>query len=176
MMIKKSLFSSSSSSSSSDINNFEFVKKRLHRELTQIISDPPTHCSGGLVHDDDIFHWIGVIFGPSCSPFEDGVFFVSISFPPTYPHNPPDIKFITKVYHPNIDDLGNIDLDILKDEWSPALSISNTLLSICSFLADPHVDNDDTTCNPTAIEYRNDRKEYNKIAGEWTQKYAIKDC
>ena len=64
------------------------------------------------------------IMGPGDSPFSGGVFFVSIHFPPDYPFKPPKVSFQTKVYHPNVNSQGSICLDILKEQWSPALTIS----------------------------------------------------
>jgi ubiquitin-protein ligase len=64
------------------------------------------------------------IMGPADSPFSGGVFFVSIHFPPDYPFKPPKVSFQTKVYHPNVNSQGSICLDILKEQWSPALTIS----------------------------------------------------
>ncbi len=64
------------------------------------------------------------IMGPSDSPYSGGVFFVTIHFPPDYPFKPPKVQFQTKVYHPNINSQGSICLDILKEQWSPALTIS----------------------------------------------------
>ena len=78
--------------------------------------------------------------GPSASPYEGGVFFVQIHFPPDYPFKPPKVSFQTKVYHPNVNNQGSICLDILKEQWSPALTISKVLLSICSLLTDPNPD------------------------------------
>ncbi len=62
--------------------------------------------------------------GPPDSPYAGGVFFVSIHFPPDYPFKPPKVAFQTKVYHPNVNSQGSICLDILKDQWSPALTVS----------------------------------------------------
>lgn len=62
--------------------------------------------------------------GPSDSPYSGGVFFVNIHFPPDYPFKPPKVQFATKVYHPNVNSQGSICLDILKEQWSPALTIS----------------------------------------------------
>ena len=69
------------------------------------------------------------IMGPGDSPYSGGVFFVMIQFPPDYPFKPPKVQFQTKVYHPNVNSQGSICLDILKEQWSPALTISKVLHS-----------------------------------------------
>merc|ERR1711885_85713 len=78
--------------------------------------------------------------GPDDSPYVGGIFFLNIHFPTDYPFKPPKINFTTRIYHPNINSNGAICLDILKDQWSPALTISKVLLSICSLLTDPNPD------------------------------------
>ena len=70
------------------------------------------------------------------SPYSGGVYFLDIHFPPDYPFKPPKLTFRTRIYHCNINSNGQICLDILKDQWSPALTISKVLLSICSLLTD----------------------------------------
>ena len=79
-----------------------------------------------------------MIAGPKDSPYENGVFFLEIEFPMEYPFKAPQITLKTKIYHCNISSEGHICLDILKDNWSPALSISRVLLSLCSLLTDPN--------------------------------------
>ncbi|GJV46202.1 ubiquitin-conjugating enzyme E2-17 kDa [Tanacetum coccineum] len=115
-----------------------------------------------------MFHWQATIMGPTDSPFTGGVFLVSIHFPPDYPFKPPKVSFKTKVFHPNINSNGSICLDILKEQWSPALTISKVLLSICSLLTDPNPD--DPLVPEIAHMYKNDRAKYETTARSWTQK------
>jgi ubiquitin-conjugating enzyme E2 D/E len=104
------------------------------------------------------------------SPYQDGVFFLSIHFPTDYPFKPPKVNFQTRIYHPNINSNGSICLDILRDQWSPALTISKVLLSICSMLTDPNPD--DPLVPEIAHVYKTNRDKYNATAEEWTRKYA----
>merc|ERR1711977_800230 len=62
------------------------------------------------------------IMGPGDSPYASGVFFLAIHFPTDYPFKPPKVNFTTRIYHPNINSNGSICLDILRDQWSPALT------------------------------------------------------
>ena len=144
--------------------------KRLQKELKDMIKDPPSYCSAGIVNDD-IFHWKATIIGPKDTPYEDGIFILNINFPPDYPFKPPKINFLTKIYHPNINsNNGYICLDILKDLWSPALSINKVLLSLCSLLNDPNPK--DPLMPEIAREYETNMESFNKNAREWTIKYA----
>uniref|UniRef100_A0AC34PUE1 UBC core domain-containing protein n=1 Tax=Panagrolaimus sp. JU765 TaxID=591449 RepID=A0AC34PUE1_9BILA len=113
--------------------------KRIQKELQDLGRDPPAQCSAGPV-GDDLFHWQATIMGPPESPYQGGVFFLTIHFPTDYPFKPPKVAFTTRIYHPNINSNGSICLDILRSQWSPALTISKVLLSICSLLCDPNPD------------------------------------
>lgn len=143
--------------------------KRIKKELENLKKDPPVNCSAGP-DDDDIFKWTATLMGPSASPYQGGIFYLNIVFPQNYPFKPPKITFATKVYHPNINSSGGICLDVLKDQWSPALTIDKILLSICSLLEDPNPD--DPLVPDIANQYKNNRLAYDMTAREWTQYYA----
>jgi ubiquitin-conjugating enzyme E2 D/E len=112
--------------------------KRIKKELLELERTPPENCSAGPINDNDLFQWRATIMGPQGSPYEGGIFNLKISLPADYPFKAPHIIFTTKIYHCNVNSNGSICLDILKDNWSPALTISKALLSICSLMDDPN--------------------------------------
>lgn len=144
--------------------------KRINKELADIGRDPPANCSAGP-EGNDLFHWQATLMGPPDSPYEGGVFFLDLQFPQDYPFKPPKVRFTTKIYHCNVNDQGGICLDILKGEWSPALTVSKVLLSICSLLTDPNPD--DPLVAEIARVFKNDKRTHDDTAREWTRKYAM---
>eukprot|EP00764_Aduncisulcus_paluster_P008608 gnl/Carplike_NY0171/280_a395_5192.p1 GENE.gnl/Carplike_NY0171/280_a395_5192~~gnl/Carplike_NY0171/280_a395_5192.p1 ORF type:complete len:152 (+),score=40.16 gnl/Carplike_NY0171/280_a395_5192:38-493(+) len=145
--------------------------KRIQKELMELKRDAPAGISAGPVSDDDLTNWEGFLYGPPDSPYEGGMFFLTIKFPSNYPYSPPQMKFTTKVYHPNISSSGSICLDILKSHaWSPALTISSVLLSLASLLTDPNPD--DPLEGGAASLFKSDRKRYDETVREWVRKYA----
>ena len=144
---------------------------RIQNELKLLNSDPPANCSAGPIDDTDIYKWGATLMGPTDTPYEGGVFYLEILFSQEYPFKPPKIYFTTKIYHPNINSSGGICLDILKDQWSPALTISKVLLSICSLLTDPNPD--DPLVGYIADLYTRDIEEYKLNARAFTIRYAM---
>ncbi|XP_037804321.1 ubiquitin-conjugating enzyme E2 D2B-like [Penaeus monodon] len=144
--------------------------QRITKELEDIADNPPGQCSAGPV-GNDLFHCRATIMGPKGSPFEDGTFDLAIDFPEDYPFKPPSIRFLTPIYHVNIDTDGNICLDILSSEWSPGLSLSKVLVMIIALLNDPNPD--DPFRWDACQEYQNNEESYNKTARRWTYMYAV---
>jgi ubiquitin-conjugating enzyme E2 D/E len=143
--------------------------KRLQKELLDMQKDATPNLSAGPINDN-LFEWEAVILGPIGTPYEGGVFNLSISIPSNYPFKPPIVIFKTKIFHPNINSAGSICLDILKTQWSPALTISKILLSICSLLSDPNPN--DPLVPDIANMLKNNVELYNQTAREWTTLYA----
>ncbi|RSH78592.1 Ubiquitin-conjugating enzyme 13 [Apiotrichum porosum] len=121
-------------------------------------------------HEDNLRYFDVTIAGPGQSPYEGGIFKLELFLPEEYPMNPPKVRFLTKIYHPNIDKLGRICLDILKDKWSPALQIRTVLLSIQALLGAPNPD--DPLANDVAQAWKEDEKAAIAEARQWTLKWA----
>ncbi|KAJ8513007.1 hypothetical protein OPV22_003441 [Ensete ventricosum] len=143
--------------------------KRIKKEMLELNADPPPDCSAGP-KGDNLYHWVSTIIGPQGTPYEDGIFFLDIVFPCDYPFKPPKVTFKTRIYHCNVDSAGNLNLDILKDGWSPAMTISKVLLAIRSIITNPDPYNPESS-SITQL-YLTDRAKHDEIAAEWTRRFA----
>ncbi|KAK9895347.1 ubiquitin-conjugating enzyme [Cystobasidium minutum MCA 4210] len=148
------------------------LPKRIIKETERLVADSPPGISA-IPHDDNLRYFDVVIDGPSDSAFEGGKFKLELFLPEEYPMGAPKVRFMTKIYHPNIDKLGRICLDILKDKWSPALQIRTVLLSIQALLSAPNPD--DPLNNECAQHYKQNLLDAQRVSREWTQKYAKAD-
>ncbi|XP_066391123.1 constitutive photomorphogenesis protein 10 isoform X1 [Miscanthus floridulus] len=140
--------------------------KRIQKELLDLNA---SDCSAGP-KGDNLYHWLSTIIGPQGSPYEGGVFFLDIVFPPDYPFKPPMVTFKTRIYHCNIDSTGKVHLDILKDGWSPAFTISKVLLAIKDIISNP--DPYSPLVMSISRQYLTDRAKHDEIAAEWTMRFA----
>tara|TARA_B110000908_G_C10170310_1_gene410489 strand:- start:264 stop:713 length:450 start_codon:yes stop_codon:yes gene_type:complete len=145
--------------------------QRLRKEYDNLRKDPPAFCTASP-KDANLYKWTAQIYGPADTPYCGGIFNLDISFPTEYPFTPPKINFTTPIYHPNINKTGSICLDILKDKWSPALTISKVLISICSLLNDPNPS--DPLEPEIAKEYTDNFDKFTQNAKSWTAIYANK--
>jgi len=151
------------------------VPGRIKKELAECAKDRELSGVNAVpVDPSKLDELIGTIKGPPGTPYENGIFEVDITIPAQYPFQPPKMQFKTKVWHPNVSSqTGAICLDILKSEWSPALTIKTALLSIQALL---------TAAEPTdpqdaqvAKQYMEDRAAFDNTARFWTQTYAMPD-
>ncbi|KAJ1305259.1 hypothetical protein OPQ81_000287 [Rhizoctonia solani] len=143
------------------------LPKRIIKETERLAADPAPGISASP-HEDNLRYFDVTIAGPGGSPFEGGVFRLELFLPEEYPMNPPKVRFLTKIYHPNIDKLGRICLDILKDKWSPALQIRTVLLSIQALLSAPNPD--DPLATDVAKHYKENEPDAKRVSKEWTEK------
>jgi ubiquitin-conjugating enzyme (huntingtin interacting protein 2) len=146
------------------------LKKELH-DVSGPIEKSPAGVCANPVDDKNLRVLRGSIRGPSDTPYDGGVFHVDITIPPSYPFEPPKMKFATKIWHPNVSSqTGAICLDILKDQWSPALTIKTALLSLQALLSTPEPN--DPQDAEVAKMYLGNRAEFDRMAKYWTETYA----
>ncbi|CAG9860029.1 unnamed protein product [Phyllotreta striolata] len=139
-------------------NDNHAVTKRLHNELMTLMMNQDKGISA-FPEGENFFKWIGTIIGPKDSAYESLKFKLSLDFPHSYPYTAPQVKFITPCFHPNVDNGGNICLDILKDKWSALYDVRTILLSIQILLGEPNID---SPLNALAASKWQKQEEYKK--------------
>lgn len=148
--------------------------KRILKELEDVKKDVNASIVLEPVSEDNLSHLKGTFNGPPDTPYEGGKFIVDINIPNEYPFKPPIMKFDTKVYHPNISSVtGAICLDILKDAWTPILTLKSSLISLQSLFQSPEPN--DPQDAEVAKHFINDYEGFKTTAKYWTQIYAKND-
>ena len=146
------------------------VERSLCRKLKECMSESIPFISVAPINEN-IFDLLASIEGPPGSPYEGGVFYIRMVIPKDFPFKSPACRFITKVYHPNIDPAGNICLEVLSTRWNPAHGrIEKLLLAICALLDDPCVE--DPLVPEIAETFMRDRETYHHNARHYTALYA----
>jgi ubiquitin-protein ligase len=144
--------------------------RRIQTDLKLITTDPPPGVR--LVQQKNLLEWETEIDGPEQSAWENGTFRLSIQFPPDYPFKPPTVRFITPIYHPNVNDQGGICLDLLIDKWLPSYHAGSVMVSIRSFLDEP---NPEHGLNNEAVElFRSDKAAYQERVRRHIELHAKK--
>eukprot|EP00915_Cephaloidophora_sp_WS-2016_P007751 GHVH01010676.1.p1 GENE.GHVH01010676.1~~GHVH01010676.1.p1 ORF type:complete len:154 (+),score=24.64 GHVH01010676.1:78-539(+) len=143
--------------------------KRITKESEGLAKDPPPGIQAIVSPENDRYFSIRML-GPEGTPYENGLYYLEVFLPAKYPMEPPKCRFMTKIYHPNIDKIGRICLDTLKDKWSPALQVRTVLLSIQALLCSPEVD--DPLDPAVAKHFKDNPRDALKTAKEWNTIYA----
>jgi ubiquitin-protein ligase/Mg-chelatase subunit ChlD len=141
----------------------------IMRQYVDFMSNPVEGCTV-YVNEENCFGWKAVMTGLPY-PYDGGIWVLTIDFPQDYPFKPPRIKFSTPVYHCNINNDGNICLDLLKDRWSPAITISAAMRSIKELLFECNPDDPLDTFK--AQLYRDNKGAYQRAAKEHTERFAL---
>ena len=153
----------------------------LAKELERLQNNDDIGASIGLVDDEDLFNWSIIYEGPTETLYEGGFFKALIKFPEDYPNNPPEMKFVTDMWHPNIYPDGKVCISILhppgEDEfnqqesaderWRPILGVESILISVISMLNDPNLDSPANI--DAAKNFKEDREGYEKKVKKLTQ-------
>ncbi|XP_035676162.1 ubiquitin-conjugating enzyme E2 T-like [Branchiostoma floridae] len=147
---------------------------RMKREVEMFARDPPPGVSCWS-KGDKLDELEAQILGAEGTPYHGGVFKLEIQVTERYPFQPPKVRFVTPIYHPNIDDGGRICLDILKmppkGGWKPSLNVSTVLTSIQLLMAEPNPD--DPLMTDISNEFKFNRPLYLENAKRWTEKHAM---
>lgn len=132
--------------------------------------------------NDDIYTWNVLIFGPSDTLYENGVIPAQMIFPKDYPDLPPIFRFTCKMWHPNIDERGNVCISILHygddqygdekigERWMPVRDPESIIISIISLLSAPNIDSPANV--EAAIQLRKNKTRYEEKVMEYVQKYC----
>ena len=156
-----------------NINQFPSREKRVGSELRSLMSDPPDGITAQPL-DSSYYHWQATICGPVNSPYEGGLFYLYMKVPLYYPFNPPEIRFLTKIFHPNVSRHGDVGIDLtLQHNWSCGMTLSKVLISIQSLLTDPFTN----VCMEPEVGslYESNRKMFDAVAQRWAHMYAMCD-
>lgn len=149
------------------------AQQRIKREFREVVSSDEVAKSGVRIAlvDDDLTELSGSIAGPPDTPYEGGTYALEIKIPTSYPFNPPKVRFVTKIWHPNISSVtGAICLDILRDQWAAAMTLRTVLLSLQALLAAPEPD--DPQDAVVARQYSDNQAIFFRTAQHWATSYA----
>ncbi|KAF8821355.1 ubiquitin-conjugating enzyme subfamily protein [Cardiosporidium cionae] len=157
------------------------IWRRIAKETDNLASEPPPGIEA-VPEPKNTRHFKIRMTGPAGTPYEGtdsfwrcGQYKLELFLPQEYPMKAPQVRFLTKIYHPNIDKLGRICLDILKEKWSPALQVRTVLLSIQALLSAPEPE--DPLDTIVADHFKNNRADAEKMARRWNEMYAFgKPC
>ena len=145
--------------------------KRIRREIQSMKKSPSSIFEAYPINQKDLYKWQATLQGPEGTPYQKGLFLLDIVIPVDYPFKPPKVSFKTKIYHPNVDNTGAICLDIVKVNWSPSTTLTKILESIHQLMKFPNADK--ALVPEIGKLIKEDMNEFNKVATDWTVKFAM---
>ncbi|XP_031495747.1 protein PEROXIN-4 [Nymphaea colorata] len=155
-------------------SDMQASRARLFKEYKEVQKEKSADSDIQLICDDsNIFKWTALIKGPSETPYEGGVFQLAFSVPEQYPLLPPQVRFLTKIFHPNVHfKTGEICLDILKNAWSPAWTLQSVCRAIIALMAHPEPDSP-LNCDSGNLLRSGDYRGYYSMARMYTKLAAM---
>ncbi|GIX62205.1 ubiquitin-conjugating enzyme E2, putative [Babesia caballi] len=148
------------------------ARSRLLKELKESnrLDDPNLRL---MLVGSNVYHWQAYIRGPDNTPYEKGIFKLNIVCPPSYPIHPPVVTFLTKCFHPNINfETGELCMDVLKSNWSPAWTLQSLCRGVRYILEDPNADSP-LNCDAGNMMRSGDLAAYRSMAEMYTLDYAL---
>jgi len=146
--------------------------RRLQKELQDLRTAGLKAFRDIQVDEANILLWQGLLV-PDSAPYNKGAFKIEIQFPAEYPFKPPKLVFKTKIYHPNVDEKGQICLPIVSVEnWKPATKTEQVIQALVNLVNEPEPDH--PLRADLAEEYSRDKKKFFKNAEEFTKKHGEK--
>jgi|UniRef100_A0A914PDX4 ubiquitin-conjugating enzyme E2 L3 len=146
--------------------------RRLQMELKDVMSAKDALYKPLAIDEKNILHW-EILLMPNKEPYHKGVFKIAIDFPAEYPFKPPKLNFLTKIYHPNVDEKGNVCLGIISpDHWKPATRAEQVLHCLLSLIMEPDLEH--PLRADLAEEYQTDKKKFFKNAEDYCKKNSEK--
>ncbi|GMI48954.1 hypothetical protein TrCOL_g13181 [Triparma columacea] len=154
----------------------------LRRQLNDLSRNPPDTFSVGLPDEDNIYEWDIMLMGPESTLYEGGFFKAKLKFPSDFPNMPPEMTFVSEMWHPNVYEGGKVCISILHppgedaynsqesadERWRPILGVEQIIISVISMLSDP---NDESPANlDAAVQWRNDLKGFKRRVRQVIQK------
>lgn len=139
------------SSSSQSKQPTSTALRTLMLEFKSLQEEPVEGFRVKIADEDNLFEWEVALFGPPSTLYEGGYFKARMRFPHDYPYSPPSVKFLTKVWHPNVYENGDLCISILHppiddpqsgelpcERWNPTQNVRTVLLSVISLLNEPN--------------------------------------